>query len=58
MKRLIIVVVLACLGSAPVRADDLAEHPEVSSQIKLMDAWIQAQMKNIELPGLVTSTLR
>ena len=53
MKRLIIVAVLACLGSAPAGADELAEHPEVASQIKLMDAWIQAQMKNIELPGLV-----
>ena len=53
MKRLIIIVVLACLWSAPAGADDLAEHPEVASQIKLMDAWIQAQMKEIELPGLV-----
>ncbi len=53
MKRLIIVVVLACLWSAPARADKLGEHPEVASQIKLMDAWIQAQMKEIELPGLV-----
>ena len=38
MKRLIIIVVLACLWSAPAGADDLAEHPEVASQIKLMDA--------------------
>ncbi len=54
MKQLVsLVAVVACLWSAPATGQDLADHPEVASQIKLMDAWIQAQMKAIELPGLV-----
>ena len=54
MKQLVsLVAVVACLWSAPATGQDLADHPEVASQIKLMDAWTQAQMKAIELPGLV-----
>ncbi|MFP6642032.1 MAG: serine hydrolase domain-containing protein, partial [Candidatus Latescibacterota bacterium] len=54
MKQLVsLVAVVACLWSAPATGQDLADHPEVASQIKLMDAWIQAQMKDIDLPGLV-----
>ena len=54
MKQLVsLVAVVACLWSASAAGQDLADHPEVASQIKLMDAWIQAQMKDIDLPGLV-----
>ncbi len=53
MKRLAALVVAVCLWSAPAGADDLADHPEVASQIKVMDVWIQAQMREIGLPGLV-----
>ena len=53
MKQLMSFVVVACLWSTPAAAQDLADHPEVASQIKLMDAWIQAQMRDIGLPGLV-----
>jgi CubicO group peptidase (beta-lactamase class C family) len=54
MKQLVsLVAVVACLWSASVVGQDLVDHPEVASQIKLMDAWIQAQMKEIDLPGLV-----
>ena len=54
MKRVVsLVAVVVCLWSAPAVCQDLADHPEVASQIRLMDAWIQAQMKDIDLPGLV-----
>ena len=54
MKQLMsLIAVVACLWSASAAGQDLADHPEVASQIKLMDAWIQAQMKDIGLPGLV-----
>ena len=53
MKRLVLAIAVTFLWSAPAGADDLAEHPEVAAQIKVMDAWIQAQMKEIGLPGLV-----
>ena len=53
MKQLVFLAIVVCLWSAPAAAQDLADHPEVASQIKLMDAWIQAQMKEIGLPGLV-----
>ena len=53
MKRLVALALAACLWTVPLGADQIADHPEVASQIKLMDAWIQAQMKDIELPGLV-----
>ena len=54
MKQLVsLVAVVACLWSASAAGQDLADHPEVASQIKLMDAWIQAQMQDIDLPGLV-----
>ena len=54
MKQLVsLVAVLSCLWTAPAAGQDLADHPAVASQIKLMDAWIDAQMKEIDLPGLV-----
>ena len=54
MKQLMsLIAVVACLWSASATGQDLADHPEVASQIKLMDAWVQAQMKGIDLPGLV-----
>ena len=54
MKRVVsLVAVVVCLWSATAVCQDLADHPEVASQIRLMDAWIQAQMKDIDLPGLV-----
>ena len=54
MKQLMsLVAVVACLCSASATAQEVADHPEVASQIKVMDVWIQAQMKEISLPGLV-----
>ena len=53
MKRAMTLVLIACLWTAPTAADEIADHPEVASQIKLLDAWIRAQMKEIDLPGLV-----
>ena len=53
MKRLAIVILLVSLVGASARADEIADHPEVAAQIQVLDAWIQAQMKEIGLPGLV-----
>ncbi|MEC8952970.1 MAG: serine hydrolase domain-containing protein, partial [Acidobacteriota bacterium] len=54
MKQLMsLVAVVVCLSSASATGQEVANHPEVASQIKVMDAWIQAQMKEISLPGLV-----
>ena len=44
------ILVWACPGSW---AADLSKDVAVASQIQLLDAWIQSQMKYNGLPGLV-----
>ena len=48
-RRVSLVAVIACLWSASAVGQDQADHSEVASQIKLMNAWIQVQMKDIDL---------
>ena len=53
MRTLALAVLLTGLAIGPVHADDVADHPEVASQLRLLDEWITAQTKEIGLPGLV-----
>jgi CubicO group peptidase (beta-lactamase class C family) len=54
MKKLSLVLLLPFLYVAVVRAQNtpLAEHPEVASSIRMLEAWIDAQMAYRGLPGM------
>jgi CubicO group peptidase (beta-lactamase class C family) len=47
------IVLAAVLAWTPAAAQKLADHPDVASQIELLDEWIQTQMEYSGLPGLV-----
>jgi CubicO group peptidase (beta-lactamase class C family) len=53
MKHLVVLLGLFWVVAVPARAQELAAHPEVASQIRLLDEWIQTQMDYSGLPGLV-----
>lgn len=54
MKRLFIslMIVAPLVAAARAQAVDLARHPEVASNIRLLEAWIESQMAYRGLPGL------
>jgi D-alanyl-D-alanine carboxypeptidase len=54
MKKLSLVLLVPLLFVTVVRAQNipLAEHPEVASSIKMLEAWIESQMEYRGLPGM------
>jgi D-alanyl-D-alanine carboxypeptidase len=54
MKKLSLVLLLPFLYVAVVRAQNapIAEHPEVASSIRMLEAWIDSQMAYRGLPGM------
>ncbi len=53
MKVMPILLLVGVLARIPAEAQSLADHPDVASQIELLDEWIQTQMEYSGLPGLV-----
>jgi len=54
MKKFGLVLLLPLLVIAAARAQNalLADHPEVASSIRLLEAWIESQMAYRGLPGM------